>query len=75
MLRIRVVGCECKLCRKMLAIVQRAVDILGHDLRRNAGRVGYVAILAGWCWSRLRTGQLARQAQQAVRVKTRRGRR
>lgn len=31
MLRIRVVGRECKLCGKILAIVQRAVDTLGID--------------------------------------------
>lgn len=31
MLRIRVVGRECKLCGKILAIVQHAVDTLGID--------------------------------------------
>jgi hypothetical protein len=31
LLRIRVVGRECKICGKILAVVQRAVDILGID--------------------------------------------
>jgi uncharacterized membrane protein len=34
------------------------------------GAMGYIAILVAWLWSRLRTGQTARQAQQAVLVMT-----
>lgn len=34
------------------------------------GAIGYVAILAAWFWSRFRTGQIARQTQQAVLAMT-----
>ncbi len=34
------------------------------------GAIGYVAILGAWFWARLRTGQTARQAQQAALAMT-----